>query len=73
VKVGKKIVASCIAFDTKLTTDDYSGDALNFSLEHKDGYSVEVAFPYELKKKLFKNTINLYTPMAFEGSSKIFS
>ena len=67
-----EIVASCIAFDTRVTTDVYSGDAINFSLEHRDGFSAEVVFPYELKKKLFKNTISLSTPMAFENSRKIF-
>jgi len=69
---SEEIVASCIAYDTRITTDDYSGDAISFSLEHEDGYSVEVAFPYELKKKLFKNTVNLKPPIASENSKKIF-
>ena len=59
-----------VHYDTKI--DSQIEDAITVSLENKDNYSVKVVFPYKIKKKLFKNKVDFYDTLAYEGNKNIF-
>jgi hypothetical protein len=67
-----EIAASIIVYDSKIAINEIAEDAVVVSLEHIDNYCAKVAFPYKKKKKWFKNKVEFYEPIAFEGSKKIF-
>lgn len=68
--LDEKIKASGIVWNTSVTSNDgKETDAIIISLEHKDNYSVKVAFPYKIG--LFKK-VKLGNLFALEGDKSIF-
>lgn len=65
------IIASCIIFDVliKKPDGDQKRDAIQVNLDHRDDYSVEVVFPYQLGQ----NSISLEDPFAQVGNAQIFT
>ena len=66
----KKVIATAIIYDIKTIPPGQTEktDAICVSLEHRDGYFVEVVFPYSLKNK----ELVVQPPFAAKISGKIF-
>ncbi len=63
--------ATAIVYDVKvvLPGKDMKTDAIQVNLDHRDGYSAEVFFPYNvgLSKK-----VDVFAPFAQKGKSEVF-
>jgi hypothetical protein len=68
---ANRIRASAIVYDVKLkaSASGANSDAIAISLDHVDGYSVIVAFPYALDG----SNLNLGVPLSSKSASEIFS
>ena len=69
--VDGKILACAVVYDVRVATiaAPQMRDAVAFAIDHRDGYSVEVFFPYALHKS---GELVFEPPFAKKGADEIF-